>query len=265
MTLRDHFLREIASTALSPGPGRADLVTASEVASLPEPVRRYLAFMKVSGRPRDWSFRLGWMGRFRRGQNASWMPCEAWQYNSNLAVARVMHLRIRFGGMIPVIGRDSYLAGKGRMLIKLLDRFVIGDGTGEEFDIGELVTYLNDALLLAPSMLLVPQVSWSAVDRGSFDVALTDHGRTVSGRVFVDEHGTPRDFSTTDRFLDDLEHPGTLVRGHWRTPVAEWTEIGGRPLPAKAKATWRLPQGDFNYVDFQLMPDSVAFNVPPGA
>ena len=83
--------------------------------------------------------------------------------------------------------------------------------------------------------------------------------------VFIDEHGTPTDFSTTDRFLDDVEHPGTLVRGHWRTPIVEWTEIGGRPLPAKAKATWRLPQGDFNYVEFQLMPDSVAFNVPPGA
>ena len=85
------------------------------------------------------------------------------------------------------------------MLIKVLDRFVMGDGIGEEFDIGELMTYLNDDLLLAPSMLLVPQVSWSAVDAGSFDVALTDHERTVSGRVFVDERGAPRDFMSALR------------------------------------------------------------------
>ena len=139
--------------------------------------------MKIVGRARDWSFRLAWTGRFRRGRNRPWMPCEAWQYNNSLAVARIMHLRIRFGRVLPVIGRDTYLDGKGRMLIKLLDRVVVGDGRGDEFDLGELVTYLNDALLLAPSMLLTPHVSWSAVDADSFTVTLTDRAHTVSAAL----------------------------------------------------------------------------------
>jgi predicted transcriptional regulator of viral defense system len=68
------------------------------------------------------------------------------------------------------------------MLIRLMDLVTVGDGTGEAYDIGELVTYLNDGIVLAPSMLLVPEVRWTAVDATSFDVALTDHGRTVSAR-----------------------------------------------------------------------------------
>ena len=38
------------------------------------------------------------------------------------------------------------------------------DSSGPELDVGELVTWLNDAVLLAPSMLLRPGVEWAAVD-----------------------------------------------------------------------------------------------------
>jgi hypothetical protein len=192
------------------------------------------------------------------------MKCEAWQYDSAPAVARVMHLRIRVGGVLPIIGRDTYLAGRGRMLIRVLDRFQVGDGQGEEYDIGELVTYLNDLVLMAPSMLLVPEVQWRAVDPDSFDVSLTNAARTVSARGFLVERGAPRDFSTTDRFMADPANPKRLMRARWTTPVSEWAMVNGRSLPFRAKAVWHLAAGDFCYAELELMLDSVAFNVPPG-
>jgi hypothetical protein len=50
----------------------------------------------------------------------------------------------------------------------------VNNGRGPEFDFGELVTYLNDLALLAPSMLLAPAVSRGPVDARSFDLSLTD-------------------------------------------------------------------------------------------
>ena len=264
MTFHARFLGEIASAGLPAGPGPTDPVTGRDLGALPEPVQRYMRFMDVTGRPRDWSFCLGFQGRFRRRVNEPWMKCEAWQYNSAIAVARVMHLRIRICGLVPVIGRDTYLNGHGRMLIKVLDRFVVGDGSGMEYDVGELVTYLDDAVLMAPSMLLVPAVSWLPVDPDSFDVTLTDRGRTVTARVTIDERGRPRDFSTTDRFLADPGDPRRLRRARWTTPVAEWVVVDGRPMPGSAAAVWHLPEGDFPYAELRLRTDSVAFNVPPG-
>lgn len=264
MTFRTRFLREVASLGLPEGPGTSDPVADADLAALPEPAQRYMRFMGVLGQARDWSFRLGWLGRFRRSPDQPWMKCEAWQYNNRLAVARIMHLRARFIGLIPFIGRDTYLGGRGRMFIKLLDRFPVADGTGQEYDIGELVTYLNDAVLMAPSMLLVPEVSWSGLDANSFAVALTDHRRTVTARVIVDERGALGEFSTTDRFLYDPKNPKQLIRAEWRTPVARWEEIDGHLLPASAQAIWRLPAGDYPYAEFRLIPASVAFNIPPG-
>jgi len=220
--------------------------------------------MRVEGRTQDWSFRLGFTGRFRTKPRQSWMKCEAWQYNSREAVARIFHIRIRFAGFLPVTGRDTYVRGRGRMLIRFLDTFTIGDGTGEEYDTGELVTYLDDAILIAPSMLLVPEVLWSWVDDSSFDITLTDHGRAVTARVMVDKDGAPTDFSTTDRFCYNPDEPKSLMRARWTTPIAGWEVVNGRLLPTGAQAVWHLPRGPFAYADFRLIPGSLVFNVPPG-
>jgi hypothetical protein len=157
-----------------------------------------------------------------------------------------------------MVGTDTYLDGHGRMLGKLLDRIVVADGSGDEFDVGELTTYLNDAVLLAPSMLLGPSTSWQRVDDGSFDVHMTDAGRTVTARVFVDDRGAPYDFSTTDRYAD---LPGGLVRAEWRTPIQGWEVVDGRALPRRVSAVWQLPQGPLPYLEGTLT--DLEHNVAP--
>ena len=265
--VRAKFMREVAALGLSRGRGpeiSINAVAEGDIAVLPDPVRRYLQYMGVVGRPRDWSFRLSFTGSFRRSTKTAWMKCETWQYNTRLNVARVFHIRARMAGLIPVLARDAYVQGKGRMLIRLFDLFTVGDGTGEEYDLGELATYLNDGIMIAPSMLLVPEVRWSAVDAGSFDVALTDHGHTVSARVFLDEKGAPVNFSTTDRFAADPQDAKRLQRARWTTPMEGWQEIAGRRLPTRGRALWHLTEGEFSYADFSPVPDSLAFNLPPG-
>ncbi|MFI5040304.1 MAG: DUF6544 family protein [Acidimicrobiales bacterium] len=250
---------EVAAAGLAGGPGDATPVTEDDLAGFPDVVQRYLRFMGVVGRPRDWSFRAHFVGRFRLRPKLGWMPAEAWQYNSGLAIARIFVMRLRFAGIVPMIGCDTYVGGHGRMLGKLLDRITVADGSGEEFDIGELTTYLNDAVLIAPSMLLNPATTWAGVDDHSFDVTLRDAGRSVTGRVFLDGNSAPRDFSTTDRYAD---LPGGLVRAEWRTPVASWERVGGRTLPGPFGAVWHLPGGPLPYIEGRLAPGSVESTLP---
>jgi hypothetical protein len=261
--MRARFLREVAALGLPAGPGPDTPVTASDIAALPEPAQRYLRFMGVVGRPRDWSFRARVAGRFRRSATAGWLPCECWQYNTRLEVARIFHIRLRMGGLVPVLARDTYLRGRGRMLVRPLDLFTAVDGQGAEYDVGELVAYLNDAILLAPTMVLGPEARWSPVDEGSFDVALTDRGTTVTARVFVDAKGGVTDFSTTDRFYAPGNAPP--IRTRWTTPVAGWQRAGDRMLPTRGQAVWQFSDGPLAYVDFAFRPEHIAFNAAPGA
>lgn len=261
--MRSKFLRDVAASHLSSDPGSRGPVTEAEVAALPPVVGRYLRFMRVVDRPRVWSFRARWTGTFRLATGA-WMPCEAWQYNSSLDVARIFHMRVKLRGIMPTLVRDTYVRGKGRMLGRIFDAISVVDESDEQVATGELVPYLNDAILFAPSMLLGPATTWREVDALSFDVSLTDHDRCVTARVFVDENGAVTDFSTTDRFGTDPAHPKDgMVRARWTTPILGWNLTGTRPLPLGGKAVWHFASGDFAYAAFDVA--SCEIDVPPGA
>jgi hypothetical protein len=264
MDLRAKFLREFAKLRLRSNPGDAAPVTAAEIETLPEPAQRYLRFMGVVGRPRDWSFRVGFEGWLRFRPHRRFMACEAWQYTSRPGLARAFHALMRFGYVVPVFGRDFYANGQGRTLIRFLDLYTLADTKGDAHDASGLVSYLNDVALLAPSMLLGPEVTWSAVDRNSFALALTDRGRTVSARVLVDQHGALVEFTTMDRYYTDPDDPKNVQRVRWTTPVSGWERIDGRQVFTRAEARWHLPAGLFTYADFRPISGSLAFNVPAG-
>jgi hypothetical protein len=233
-------------------------VTDADLASLPESAQRYLRFMGVVGRRRDSSLKAHFTGRFRLGPGKPWMRCEAWQYNSNRGVTRLFHMRIDVAGVIPMFGWDTYSDGQGRMRGMVLGLVTVADGSGPEFDLGELTTCLNDALMLATSMLLDPSTSWSAVDDDSFDVSLTDTRHTVTARVSIDERGALCGFNTRDRYC---ALPGGLVRAEWTMPVDGWETIAGRPLASGGRATWHLPDGAYTYIEGRFDPRHIQFDV----
>lgn len=257
---RRRFLGHLARLDLPVGPGDSRPVTEDDVESLPEPAQRYMRFMGVVGRPRDWSFRVRFVGGLRREPGKRWMHAAAWQYNTSLAVARIFDLRMDLGGVLPMFGSDTYVAGRGHMSGKLLNVLKVVDGSGREFDLGELVTYLNDACLLAPSMLLNDNVRFAPVDAGSFDVTLSDAGNEVTARVRVGADGRLVDFSTTDRWYAG---PDGLVHARWTTPIEGWITNGDRRLPSRGRAIWHLETGEFEYACGRFQPGTLEFNVPP--
>jgi len=252
---------EVLSAGLAADGADSRPVTEEDIAGLPSTVRRYLRAMGVVHRPRDWSFLAHFTGRFRLKGRGAWMPAEVWQYNSAVDVARIFHMRIDFAGLVPMVGRDVYLRGKGVMHGKLLGLVTVARSEGWETDLSELTTYLNDAVLMAPSMLLRPTVSFTDVDDRSFDVTLADHGQTVTARVFVDDHGHPINFSTTDRYAD---LPGGLVRAEWTTPIDGWKPDADRLVFTRGRAIWQLPDGPLDYLEFRMSPGAVRYNLTPG-
>jgi len=161
-----------------------------------------------------------------------------------------------------MFGVDLYYAGHGRMRGKLLGMITVADGSGAEFDLWELTTYVNDALMLAPSLLLTPAITWRAVDDDSFDLSMSDGTITATSRVYVDEQGRMVDFSTTDRWA---ALPGGLTRACWTTPIDGWMDHEGRWIPTGGRAIWHFDTGEFEHARGRFVPESVEFNVPPGA
>jgi hypothetical protein len=251
---------DVGALEWSTGPAAPGPVTEAQLDGLPGAAQRYLRFMGAVGKPADWSFLAHVTGKFRMRPGLPWMRCEAWQYNNAPSVARLFHMRIVAAGVLPMTGRDAYVSGRGRLLATLAGQVRLADSAGPETDLSELVTYLNDAVFWAPSMLLVPAVRWAPVDDRSFEVTLSDSGHQVTARVFLDKRGAPVNFSTEDRWAD---LPGGLARMRWSTPVHGWTQVNGRWQPTRGVAIWHMPEGRFCYAVFRFAPGAVTYNVLP--
>ncbi len=253
------FTRRLAAERLTTGPLPADPVTDADLAGLPSAAVRYLHAMGVVGRPRTRSLRAHWTGRFRLGADRPWMRSEAWQYDTGEEVARLYRMRLLVAGVVPMWGWDTYRAGTGRMLGRALGLVTVADGSGPQFDSGELVTWLDDAVLLAPAMLLHPRTRWEDRGEDRFAVSVTDAGHTVGAVVALDGDGRPLDLRTDDRWAD---LPGGPARTPWSTPVTGWTVVDGRPRPVAGAAVWHLPDGDHRYAEMTLV--DLDLDVPPG-
>ncbi|MFO0627652.1 MAG: DUF6544 family protein [Polyangiales bacterium] len=252
------LMREVVEAGLTLAPPDDAPVTPAALLALPEPAQRYLRFMGVPGHPRDRAFRAHLRGRFWIA--GAWEDCECVQFNARDEVTRIFHMRLRVKGVLPTYVRDTYVHGRGRMLGRALDLVPVVDDASEAVTVGECVTWLNDAVLLAPSMLLGPGVTFAAVDDGAFDVRLTDAGHAVQARVRVDSCGAVTDFITDDRFYLPPGEKGPPRRMTWRTPVDGWRAEGGRQRFTRAQAVWELPEGPLTYADFTLDPGAIHVN-----
>ncbi|MEV8436068.1 DUF6544 family protein [Actinosynnema sp. NPDC051121] len=235
-------------------------ITVDDIAHLPEPAQRYLRFTRVPGRPADVSFHATAHGFFRLRPDRNWIACTTEQRNDATDLTRDFRMRLKLAHLVPVRAEDVYRQGHGRMHATALGLLPVADGEGREFDLGELVTFLDDAVLLAPSMLLRLPVEWTAIDEHTFGLALTDHDNTVTARVTVDDRGAPRDFTTEDRWAD---LPEGLVRTRWSTPVDGWCLVAGRIRPRRGTAVWHLPEGPFAYAQFDYTGADITYDTVP--
>lgn len=263
------FLRRVVPVQrATPQPSTA--VTEADLDGLPPAAVRYLRFMDVLGKGRPSSLRAAAHGRFRMRPDARWMACRAWQYNTAVPLRRLFRMRLRMAPGLAMTGWDTYADGRGGLRGTMFGVIPVASGTGPHFAASELVTWLNDAVLLAPSMLLDPAVRISEGDdiddtddtddtgaADAFRVEVTDGGRSVAAQVLTDERGAPRDFWTDDRYAD---LPGGLLRARWHTPVTGWTADGGPPRPLGARAVWQLPDGPFTYAELEF--DEIVLNPP---
>ena len=223
----------------------ADPVSEADLEPLPAPAQRYLRWMGVLGHPRVLAFRARFVGEIRLRPDQAWMPYRAWQYNRCDPVTRLVQMRIGVAGVVPMLGTDTYIDHVGQMHGKLLGAITVANGTGPEFDHGELVTYVNDAVMLAPSMLLTPNARWHEVDDDAFDITFTDAGNVVTARCFVDEPGRLVDFHTEDRWYAGTTPP---TRTPWSTPIGGWTLLAdGRHFPSSGSAVWHFEDDEFFY------------------
>ena len=254
-SLRAQFERDIADGLARPL--EAGLVTDADLASVPEPVRRYLIAIGVVGQPRVRNYRLRFLGRIRSGPDSAWVPFEAEQQSFADRPARFFFMRARMSGM-PVEVFHRLTGGRATMRVKVAGVATMVDARGDEMDRSESVTLFNDMCLLAPGTLLDPGITWEGSDERTARARFTNGRHSISASLSFGNDGLLANFISDDRSRSSPDGK-TFTRLRFTTPVRDYRAFGPVRLAAHGDARWTLPEGEFTYGEFDLQ--EVQYNV----
>jgi hypothetical protein len=231
------------------------IVTEDDLAGLPAPVRRYLTYTGVIGKPWIETVRLKYVGKFRTGIGKRWMPISVNQFYTTNPPGFLWKARFKIAGLPLMFGSDTYKAGHSHMHGKLAGLFTVVDGRGDEVDQGTMVRYLQE-MMWFPIAYLGENITWQAVDEHAADVTFHDNGRSVTARMYFDDSGRLLTF-IAQRYG---EFNGRYSINTWTTPIVEYGVFCGLNLPAVGLGVWQLPTGDFPYVEVRLA--DIEYNQP---
>ncbi|CAN5584809.1 hypothetical protein BH09MYX1_BH09MYX1_24780 [soil metagenome] len=218
-------------------------ISEAEVAKLPPPIARWLTRSGVTERVRV--VRLRQRGRMWMSPGARAMPTTAEQWFTTDEPGFAWAAEVTMLGVLPIVGRDRYVDGHGRMKIEAGAIITLADGRGEKIDQGTLLRFLSE-MVWFPSAVLAPYVSWTSVDDHAAIATMTWRGITASARVDVDDLGrvrglTARRYFGTDGVLED-----------WIITADGWQRFAGVEVPAHAMVSWQLASGRFDYFELDI-------------
>jgi len=225
--------------------GEPPILRSEDIDKLPPPVQRWLEASGAVGRPRAGTVRLVQRGGLRTAPDQRYMPAAAKQYFIVDEPGFVWTVDVTMMRVIPVVGRDTYINGRGRMFIKAGGLVTVADGTGPKFDQGTALRFLGE-IIWFPSGALASYITWEPIDGRRARATLTFKDVSVTADFEFDERGRVVGM-TAQRYFDGK----TLER--WVIPIAEWKTIRGIEMPVRGSAIWKLAAGDFEYYQWEIL------------
>jgi hypothetical protein len=237
-----------AAVAASPRQPEAP-VSEADLAGLPPPVAAHLRAAGVLGRPRASVARIRHGGRFRPSRDGPWKPISGEYVLTTATPAFLWYGRIHMIPLVPVVARDGFALGRGRMLVKAFGAVPMVDARGPAMDQAGFDRLLAELTLVPTALLPGPHLRWEPVDERSARAFLEAGGLRAS-MLFR------RDPETGETELE-------MERGHQEgervVPRTFRARSSGEPLRAdgltlrrRMEGTWLLPEGELRYVDFVL-------------
>ncbi len=222
-----------------------DNITEEDLDHLPPPVRKYLKYVGVVGKPRIKNVSVEFEGRMRK-KNGAWFKFSSSQYNFFDNPARFFFMKARSNGL-PTNGYHSYADEEASMKIRLLSQFDVVDIKSDELFEAETVTFFNDMCVLAPGSLIDPRINWKTIDDTTAMAKFSNQGVSISATLIFNQKGQLVNFVSDDRYeISDMK------KYRFSTPIGEYKLLNGYNLPTYGDAIWHLPQGDFVYGKFQI-------------
>lgn len=224
------------------------IITGNDVKELPAPVYKWIQNSGMIGKPAIQSAYIKQKALMKmKPEQKDWKPAEAEQYTVMDMPAFIWTVNMNMSPLIIIKGRDKFVDGKGEMLIKMNSLINVVNEKGQRLDEGTIQRYLGE-LVWFPSLALSPYIVWEAIDNSSAKATMNYKGTSGSGVFYFDDKNNFIKFIAL-RFKGN---ESDAKRYPWILTVNDYAVFEGIKVPSKMKATWKLEEGDWTWLDLEL-------------
>ncbi|HEU5433386.1 MAG TPA: DUF6544 family protein [Thermomicrobiales bacterium] len=243
---RRRFDREMAALLAARRPSGLP-PTARDLSELPLPIQRWLQWSRAVDRQMPAVVRLRQTGRLRDAPGTSWRSFVAQQGYTLDPPGFVWVARVPVAPLVELVVTDRFRAGRGAAEVRLFGLVPIARGAGPELDQGALSRFLDETMWF-PAAALLPAIRWEPIDATRARATMIDGATSVAAVFTIDDRGR---FLTVeaDRFRTVGDR---LVLTPWATPARDWGRFDGVRMPTAGAGVWRLPSGDFTYIELHV-------------
>ncbi|MBI3232839.1 MAG: hypothetical protein HYZ42_02165 [Bacteroidetes bacterium] len=231
------------------------ILTENDLLPLPKPVKKYLHYTGVVGKPKVRNFKVVFCGQIRKNEESEWMSFSSEQYNFINTSIRLFFMKATMK-YLPVEGYHCFKNGNAFMDIRLFSLFKVQYESGKEMGIAETVTFFNDMCCMAPATLIDKRIKWLETGTAKVKAQFTNNGITISAWLYFNEKGELTNFISDDRFA--FTDDNTMKQLRWSTPLKDYKQFNGITLASNANAVYSYPLHDLTYGNFRLT--SIEYN-----
>ena len=215
---------------------------ARELEGLPAPAQRCFRAVLTDGQPIIGAATLEMAGTINMSATTEqWKPFTSHQRVVTRRPGFLWDANVNMFPGVPARVVDSYVAGQGRLIAKLLGLFTVASAQrGGELARGEFMRWFAEAPWYPTALLPSQGVRWQAVDDASANATIVDGPITLTLLFSFNEAGLIASVRADSRGAGVGKD---MVMLPWDCALSDYQPQGGMLLPMAGEAAWMRPEG----------------------
>ena len=224
-----------------PSPARFDV---HELQGLPPPVQRYFRAVLTDGQPIIAAATLEMTGTMNMSATGEqWKPFISRQRVVTRKPGFLWDAQVIMFPGLPAHVEDSYIAGHGRLIARVLGLFTVADSQGVgEIARGEFMRYFAESPWYPTALLPSQGVRWQAVDDACANATLVDGPINLTLLFRFNDAGLVASVRAEARGAG-VGKDGAMVMLPWDCALSDYQPQGGMLIPMTGEAAWMRPEG----------------------
>jgi hypothetical protein len=222
-----------------PSPARFD---ARELEGLPAPVQRYFRAVLTDGQPIIAAATIEMAGTMNMSATAEqWKPFTSHQRVVARRPGFLWNAQVDMFPGVPARVQDSYIAGQGHLIAKVLGLFTVAEAHGGgELARGEFMRYFAEAAWYPTALLPSQGVRWQAAGDASANATLVDGPITLTLLFTFNQAGLIESVHAESRGAGVGKD---MVMLPWDCGLSDYQPHDGMLIPYAGQAAWLRPGG----------------------